>query len=225
MLSLRSLIITGLILLVTVLLSACMTGAYVATELENADRKKAYTQHVAIFKQHIKALQDKGDPLGDYFYALGNSDGWIKDVKDPKEITALFEKAAAKGSMDANILLALQEASSDPKPGRLDYLKSPRGNIAAWESGLAKLLPLLQEQCYARRLTTGDLFDPRPQEDYYSIAGEIWPTFRDGHHTQSNQGEWVLKVPKNPERQKIWEDIDNNCKFPPDVWLDTLYRD
>ncbi|NOS96000.1 MAG: hypothetical protein HOP26_06225 [Methylotenera sp.] len=227
MLSLRSLIITGLILLVTVLLSACMTGAYVATELENADRKKAYTQHIAIFKQHIKALQDKGDPLGDYFYALGNSDGWIKDVKDTKEITALFEKAAAKGSMDAKILLALQEATSEPLPGHLNEGVGPRENLKAWESGLAKLLPLLQQQCYARRLVVGDgiLSEALPQVDYYSISGKIWPMFRDGRHSliKDKNGEWSLLIAKDPERYKLWEDIDSNCNHKNELF-DTPYN-
>lgn len=226
MTSSRSFIITPLILLVTLLQTSCMTGARIATKMENADRQKAYAQNITIFKQHIKALQDKGDPSGDYFYALGNSDGWIKDVKDPKEITALFEKAAAKGSMDAKILLALQETTSEAIPGQLDDGMGPRENLNAWESGLAKLLPLLQQQCYVRRLAVGDgiLSEARPNEHYYSIAYKIWPTFRDGHHVKNEQGEYVLKVAKDPVRQKVWEDIHRNCKFPPAVWLDALYR-
>jgi hypothetical protein len=54
-------------------------------------------------------------------------------VSDPKAITALFEKAAAKGSMDAKILLALQLASDDALPGRLD--DSPGHRAKTWAHG------------------------------------------------------------------------------------------
>lgn len=201
-------------------------GAKVATDMEKSKLGKEVDLSIATFKRHIQTLQAKGDPLGDYYYALGNSDGWIKDVTDPKAITALFEKAAAKGSMDAKILLALQEASNDEKPGDLDTAHLPSEDLKGWESGLAKLLPLLQQQCYVRRLTGGyEVMEPRAQVTYYSIAYEIWPTFRNGHHTSNKQGEYILKVPKDPVRQKLWEDIDHNCKFPPEERLDILYRD
>ncbi len=216
----------ALSLCASLLLGGCMAPAYIATELEKSGNDKTLKGGMAVLRQHIQTLQDKGDPLGDYFYALGNSDGWIKDVSDPQAITALFEKAAAKGSMDAKILLALQKASSDPKPGDLDTLYGPSVDLFAWEAGLAELLPLLQQQCYARRLVIGGpvLGDSRPRVRYYSIAQKIWPKFRDGHHIQNKQKQWLLLVPKNPERQKLWEDIDSNCEQPQNEWLDTLYK-
>ena len=94
----------------SLLLSGCMTAAHIAQDLDNQARVSETKQGIALLRAHIARLQAAGDPLGDYYYALGNSDGWITDVSDPKAITALFEKAAAKGSMDAKILLALQLA-------------------------------------------------------------------------------------------------------------------
>lgn len=212
---------TALATLLTTALAGCMAPVRAVDAIERSAAQREFDNAVIVLRAHIKALQDKGDPLGDYFYALGNSDGWITEVTDPKAITALFEKAAAKGSMDAKILLALQQATSEPIPGQLDDSMGPRQNLPAWEAGLAKLLPLLQQQCYARRLV---LDAGRPQISHYSIAYKIWPTFRNGNSFKNGQGQWETVVPKTPERQKIWEDIDNNCRPPADRWLDTLNR-
>jgi hypothetical protein len=223
--TLKSIIYVVIFTLFALLQNGCMLPAKIATDIEKASLGKQVDQSKVVFRKHIAALQAKGDPLGDYYYALGNSDGWIKEVQDPQAITALFEKAAAKGSMDARILLALQEATSEPIPGRLDYSKGPRENLVAWEAGLTKLLPLLQQQCYVQRLGMGDgiLSEARPQVFYYSIAYDIWPTFRDGHSKYTKTGEWITVVHKNPERQQIWETIDRQCKFPPQEMLDTKY--
>lgn len=209
----------SLIVLLAALQTGCMTSAHIATKIEKANIGRQVESSIASFNQYIKELQAKGDPMGDYYYALGNSDGWIEDVKAPQAITALFEKAAAQGAMDARILLALQEAGNDPKPGQLDVNFVPRESLRGWESGLAKLLPLLQQQCYVRRLTTGyDYPNPRPQVTYYSIAYAIWPNFRDGYYRKNTDGTRTLV--KDPARQKVWEDIDRNCKFPPAELLD-----
>lgn len=188
-------------------LSACMAPAYVATKIENLGNDRALTKDTDRLRQYIAKLQAQGDPQGDYYYALGNSDGWIEDVKDPKAITQLFEQAAAQGSMDARILLALQEAMGQEKPGELRFALSPREDLQGWAPGLAKLLPLLKEQCYVRRLV---IDAGRPKVDHYSIAYKVWPHFRNGKHVQRN-GQWVLLIPKNPERQKLWEDLDEQC--------------
>ena len=223
MISMRSVFAAGLLILASLLSTGCMLGAKVATDVENAGNKREFANNLAILKHHIKTLQAQGDPLGDYFYALANSDGWIKDVKDPQAITALFEQAAAKGSMDARILLALQEAGDDPKPGQLDVGFVPRESLKGWESGLAKLLPLLQQQCYARRLVIGDpvLSEARPQVGYYSIAYAIWPNFEHGYYRRNADGTKTLL--KDPERFKLWKAIDEKCNHQ-DECLDILYQ-
>ncbi|MFP8779183.1 hypothetical protein [Hydrogenophaga sp. RWCD_12] len=215
--NIRSHIATGaLAILLAALNAGCMAPVQAVNAIERSSAQRDLDKGIAVLRAHIKALQDKGDPLGDYFYALGNSDGWIEDVKDPAAITRLFEKAAAKGSMDAKILLALQLATSEPIPGKLDYGKGPRQNLQAWEAGLGKLLPLLTEQCFARRLV---LETGRPQMTSYSIAYEIWPTFRDGSSYKNRQGQWETLIPKDSERQKVWEEIHRNCRRPSDEWL------
>jgi hypothetical protein len=220
--NIRSLITVGTFaVLVAVSTAGCMAPVQVVNAVEQSAAQRDFDRNVAVLRAHIKALQDRGDPLGDYFYALGNSDGWIEDFKEPAAITRLFEKAAAKGSMDAKILLALQEATSEPVPGKLDYGKGPRQNLPAWEAGLAKLLPLLKQQCFARRLV---VTDGRPRVRFYSIALEIWPTYRDGSSFKNGQGQWETLIPKNPERQKAWEEIHRTCDRPQDAWLDSLGR-
>src|SRR3990167_4049328 len=53
----------------SLLLGGCMAPAYIATELEKSGNDKALKGGMAVLRQHIQTLQDKGDPLGDYFYA------------------------------------------------------------------------------------------------------------------------------------------------------------
>ncbi|WP_133157002.1 hypothetical protein [Hydrogenophaga pseudoflava] len=199
----------------------------VATNLEKSGYSSDIDKGRAVLLHHVKTLQAAGDPLGDYFYALGNSDGWIKDVQGDEAITELFRQAAAKGSMDAKILLALQKATGGPVPGKLNEGMVPNKDLRLWEAGLAELQPLLQQQCYVRRLVVGsrDLgTDLRPHVTTYAVAYKIWPTFRDGHHVQGAQGEWIKKVEKNPERHRLWEALEENCKVPADMWLARLYN-
>lgn len=206
-------------------LGGCMAPAMVATSIEKAGYSSDIDKGRATLLHHVKTLQAAGDPLGDYFYALGNSDGWIKDVQGDEAITALFRQAAAKGSMDAKILLALQKATSRPVPGKLDEGMSPRGNVVAWEEGLAELLPLLQQQCYVRRLVVGssDLStDLRPHVTTYAVAYKIWPKFRDGYYRNNPDGTRTLL--KDPEREKLWESLHKECKEPKELWLDRHYN-
>lgn len=208
-------------------LGGCMAPAMVATSIEKAGYSSDIDNGRATLLHHIKTLQAAGDPLGDYFYALGNSDGWIKDVQGDEAITELFRKAAAKGSMDAKILLALQKATGEPVPGKLNEGMAPNRDLKLWEAGLAELLPLLQQQCYVRRLVVGsrDLgTDIRPHVTTYAVAGKIWYYFRDGRHVQDAQGKWVKIVEKDPAREKVWDELDKFCKRPADQWLDRLYN-
>jgi hypothetical protein len=200
-------------LIATIVLGALLQGGCAAAS--KASQQRAFDKQTGILIQHMKALQAKGDPLGDYYYALANSDGWLKEVTDPNAITQLFEQAAAKGSMDAKILLALQMASDDELPGQLDDTHGPSKDLEKWEKGLAQLLPLLKQQCSVRRLV---LDMGRPRVAYYSIAYEIWPTFRDGYYLYNTDGSRTLL--RDQKRQKVWESIHRNCPIPQFEWLD-----
>lgn len=200
------------------MLSAC-------TAIEKAGFASDIDKGRATLLHHVKTLQAAGDPLGDYFYALGNSDGWIKDVQGDEAITELFRKAAAKGSMDAKILLALQKATGEPVPGKLNEGMVPNKDLRLWEAGLAELQPLLQQQCYVRRLVVGsrDLgTDLRPHVTTYAVAYKIWPEFRDGYYRYNQDGTRTLL--QDAERHKLWQSLEDKCKQPADVWLDRLYN-
>jgi hypothetical protein len=219
---LRSLLLT---VSTACLLGGCMVPAMVATSIEKSGYGSDIDKGRAVLLHHVKTLQAAGDPLGDYFYALGNSDGWIKDVQGDEAITELFRQAAAKGSMDARILLALQKVGSEPVPGKLNEGLGPRGNVVAWEAGLAELLPLLQKQCFVRRLVVGsrDLgTDLRPHVTTYAVAYKIWPKFRDGYYRTNADGTRTLL--KDPEREKLWERLHKECQEPKEIWLDRLYN-
>ena len=211
-----SCLVSGMLALATAaMLSACMAPAYVATKIEGMGNDRTLKKGTERLRQYIAKLQAEGDPQGDYYYALGNSDGWIEDVKEPQAITRLFEQAAARGSMDAKILLALQEAMGQEKPGRLDFALTPRETLRGWESGLGKLLPLLQQQCFARRLV---IDEGRPKVDYYTIAYYVWPHFRDGYYRRNTDGTRTLL--RDVERQKLWEGIHRQCLMPQREFLD-----
>ncbi len=198
----------------SLLLSGCMAAGHIAQNLDNQARVSETKQGITLLRAHISKLQAAGDPLGDYYYALGNSDGWITDVSDPKAITALFEQAAAKGSMDAKILLALQLATGEDRPGQLDDGMVPSRNLAEWEQGLTQLLPLLRQQCSVRRLV---MDDGRARTSYYSVAYKIWPNFRNGYYRFNSDGSRTLL--KDPVRQKVWEDIHRQCPIPQFDWV------
>ena len=207
----RQLAMAAAALVTAFLASGCMTGAHIAMAVERSQAERDMERGKEQLRQYIQSLQARGDPMGDYYYAMANADGWIKDVQDPKAITALFEQAAAKGVMDAKILLALQLAMGEPVPGRLDYAMVPSQVAGDWQRGRGQLLPLLKQQCFARRLV---LEEGRPKAAYYSIAYKIWPKFRDGHYVQNERKEWVAKVTKDPAQLEKWENIDRLCDFP-----------
>jgi hypothetical protein len=58
----------------------------------------------------------------------------------------------------------------------------------------------------------------RPRVAYYSIAYEIWPTFRDGYYLYNTDGSRTLL--RDQKRQKVWESIHRNCPIPQFEWLD-----
>ena len=86
----------SLCLLAGLVQTGCSTAAQAVDPVHISGQQRDFDKQTGILRKHMQDLQARGDPLGDYYYALANSDGWIHDVTDPKAITALFEKAAAK---------------------------------------------------------------------------------------------------------------------------------
>lgn len=60
--------------------------------------------------REVKQMQAQGNPMGDYLWAYANERGLIPDEeKDPERITAMYQAAADKGSVDARVRLALRK--------------------------------------------------------------------------------------------------------------------
>ena len=206
--------LVGVVALGALLQGGCAVAEGPLKAASVASQQRDFDKQTGILVKHMKALQAKGDPLGDYYYALANSDGWLTEVTDPKAITQLFEQAAAKGSMDAKILLALQLAMDEPVPGKLDDRQGPGRDLKQWERGLTQLLPLLQRQCSARRLV---LDRGKPRVRFYSIAYKVGPHFRDGYYRYDSDGSRTIL--RDPTRQEVWQRLDDRCPTPQNLWL------
>jgi hypothetical protein len=81
------------------------TAMHVANVADQASIQKRSDKLWAQQRKNVKDLQARGDPMGDYLYALGNAQGWIGDTSDPIKIRDLLEKATKEGSSDAKIVL------------------------------------------------------------------------------------------------------------------------
>ncbi|NQE50337.1 hypothetical protein RC52_17905 [Herbaspirillum rubrisubalbicans] len=67
---------------------------------------KLIQQHL----EYIKDLQARGNPLGDYLWAEANDKKIVPDaVQDPVAIRELYQVAADKGSIDAQLVLAVKQ--------------------------------------------------------------------------------------------------------------------
>ncbi len=63
---------------------------------------------LADYQRAVKSLQAQGDPLGDYLWAKANEDKKVDAPIDPAQIKKMVADAAARGSIDAQLLLAVR---------------------------------------------------------------------------------------------------------------------
>ncbi len=101
-------------LMATVLLTGCgsIVGGTIsaANQIDQARNRSRSNSLMAQHLEDIKALQAKGDPLGDYLWAEANANKLIPDpITDPETLNALYQTAADRGSVDALIILAIQQ--------------------------------------------------------------------------------------------------------------------
>lgn len=95
-------------------LAACgsiVGGTITAANRLDQARDRSRTQGlVAQHLDDIRQLQAKGNPLGDYLWAEAHADKLVENpVQDPMALKALYETAAAKGSVDAKLVLAVKQ--------------------------------------------------------------------------------------------------------------------
>lgn len=100
-------------LCISAFLSGCGTvvGGTIAAA-NQIDQSRDQSRMNSLVAQHldnIKALQAKGDPLGDYLWAEANENKLFENpIQDPQELKALYQIAADKGSIDARIVLGVK---------------------------------------------------------------------------------------------------------------------
>jgi hypothetical protein len=89
--------------------------------------------------REVKQMQAQGNPMGDYLWAYANENGLIPDAeKDPERITAMYQAAADKGSVDARVKLALRKFREGALPN-----ESKEGLEMMRRVAIARNLPTL----------------------------------------------------------------------------------
>ena len=96
----------------------------------------------------VKQMQAQGNPMGDYLWAYANENSLIPDAeKDPERITAMYQAAADKGSVDARVKLAvrrfhqgvlLQESKKSLERMRSVAIAENLPTLAGIEAGLKR---------------------------------------------------------------------------------------
>ena len=177
----------SLMVLLASLLAGC--GTVVGTTINTANKIELSRDHartndlVAAHLKWIKELQAKGNPMGDYLWAVANEDGMVDNpIKDPQIIKQMYTGAAAKGSVDAEILLG-QKRFIEGSPRHFNYGRTPE-EIAAkepvWREGLRKLDQATLQRCYYLKPY---VFAPHNRHCLAPrvAADDVWPKFRDGY--------------------------------------------
>jgi hypothetical protein len=73
--------------------------------LDRTRRNNLVDQHL----EEIKKLQTEGNPLGDYLWVEANELGMVQDpVQDRQQLTEMYQAAAARGSIDASIVVGVR---------------------------------------------------------------------------------------------------------------------
>ncbi len=190
-------------LMATVLLTGCgsIVGGTIsaANQIDQARNRSRSNSLMAQHLEDIKALQAKGDPLGDYLWAEANANKLIPDpITDPETLNALYQTAADRGSIDAKIIIAVQQfKKGEPKHfnhGRTPEEMSEKEPI--WRDALNKIDTATQKRCF---FYWTYIFAPQQKRCLAPrIAADIvWPGFRDGYNYPKDKAlrdEWYDKA-------------------------------
>ncbi len=139
-----------------VFLVGCQTTAPTPSARDKADpapHSNRTEDILADYQRAVKSLQAQGDPLGDYLWAKVNEDKKVDaPINDPALIKKMVADAAARGSIDAQVLLAVrrfQEAAT-PNFRIADGQFMPGPSEAQWRPALESLDKASQQQCFYR---------------------------------------------------------------------------
>ena len=187
-----------------------VTAMHLANVEDQASTSRRAEKLWEMHRQRVRILREHGDPMGEYFYALGNAHGWIDDTKDPVEIKDLLEKSANAGSNDAQLALGLFYFSGViPGGGMSPPIRLP-SELMDRARGLQLIRKGVSHRCtYAVPMV--DVYANRAYIRRMSAAGWIWPYFRDGDYERDASGHYVPTLEKDPYQEKVWHDIDLRC--------------
>lgn len=209
---------TAAAMLAATIVSGC--GAIVggtiglANQVDQSSTRKRIDALRAQQVEYIHSLQERGDPYGDYLFALANAEGWIgKDrISDPIKIRDMYQEAAMKGSSDAMIALGLMlfDGRGAPQYSRDVYLPREQQDIAL---GLEWVEKGMKIRCsYAQPVYDASATTSRQCVVLRSPASWIWPSFRDGRTRMNPDGTFIFTMEPNPTLQQYWRDKDAACR-------------
>lgn len=178
------------------ILSGCAVGdAVVGTTIRaanQADTALMRSRGNRLLAEHLKMIDElraKGDPLGDYLWVVANSNDWIDNAEhDPEKLFAMYQQAAAKGSMDAQVAMGVMLFSGTPVPNPVGGKKGapyPREKLDM-KKGLELIEQGTRERCWywepvIQTITSQNCLRPN------IAADKVWPKFRDGFLWSTDQ--------------------------------------
>lgn len=118
------------------MLSGCgaMVGGTITTA-NRVDQALDRTRRSNLVEQHleeIQKLQAEGNPLGDYLLVEANELGMVPDpVRDRQRLSELYQAAAAKGSVDAMIVVGIRVFNEGDYPVVLRTYKEFAKDLAS----------------------------------------------------------------------------------------------
>jgi TPR repeat protein len=190
------------------LLAAPVVGAMTLANVMDQRSQNRHAKRIWYDERaYVKTLQANGDPLGDYLYAIGNAQGWIKDTRDPVEIVGWLQKAADRGSSDAMIMLGFYYFDAViPLDGNFKRLSADKVDRVLGEK--------LVREGVARRCTYAV---PSPSGEwvrleYTSAARWMAMVYRNGMDEKVGPHEYRIVIPKNLALEQEWLDIDVQCR-------------
>lgn len=208
---LTPLVLVGLTGLLISLLAGC--GAVVGTTIvaaNNAEQSRDRARLgnlVTAYLESVKELQAKGDPMGDYLWAEANEKAnethWITPpIQDPKIITQMYVDAAAKGSVDAQIVLGIRQLLAGSDPHRWDdYIVTEfASRTSIMQDGLKRIEQASQKQCWYYKPY---IFPPQNKRCLTPVvaASTPWNAFRHGY-----------LYPKDDALRDYWKQKFDACK-------------
>ncbi len=199
-----------LALLFASILSGCGTVVgttiNVANKIDQDQYRSRLSDLVAAHLQWVKALQAKGDPMGDYLWVKANEDGMVDaPIQDQQVLTQMYTVAAEKGSVDAQIMLGLRQffAGSDTHRWDDGIVAKYDSRATIMQDGLKRIERASQKQCWYYTPYIFPRFNKRCLTPVVA-ATKPWLAFRDGY-----------VYPKDEALRDYWKQKRDACEASP----------